>query len=244
MASAAGLFCSGLAAALALQHGQPTNVAKTISGVSVYSVPLRRSDPDAPFCHAVTMDGGSSSIVSNDFLATQVWPSARFAASTLEQHLDLSWTVCELGCGPGLPSLTAAKIGSRHVIATDVHPFPLELVKAAARSQELSDRLSTQLVDLTNLDQPWPVADLYIMSDVFESASVAGGAAVHTQRALEAGKRVWVFCQSDRAQRAAYLEALRQSNHDLHSLNWSPQFPGENQQIWLCDVDETLVSYG
>ena len=34
--------------------------------------------------------------------------------------MDPSWIVCELGCGPGLPSLTAARSGAKRVIATDV----------------------------------------------------------------------------------------------------------------------------
>ena len=105
-------------------------------------------------------------------------------------------TICELGCGTGLPSLTAAAAGIGKVIATDLEPLALALVDAAAYDQGFHHSVKTQRIDLCG--DELPPADLYLLSYVFESASVAEGAA----RLLHAPNScIWVFCQTDRAQR-------------------------------------------
>ena len=216
---------------------------KAISGIPVQRIPLRWSDDQSPWCYVVkaaTMadnDNDVDDIVvpppTTNFLATQVWPSARAASYALEtysnsvtkSHLNNMQTICEFGCGPGLPTLTAyTKLGIPKVIATDYDSFALQLVQAAASDQKpslLSQQLSTQLFDLTLVDatkNPIPKADLYVMSDVFESAHVARGAARHTARILlqtdsndmHPRPFVWVFAQSDRAQRDVYVKELEQ----------------------------------
>ena len=117
--------------------------------------------------------------------------------------------------------------------------------------------------------------DVYILSDVFESQAVAQGAAhlVHAildqpQRQQQLESRVWVFCQSDRAQRDSFLETLvslskqQQSDPRDNSDNpttqqqpkdktiaWTPfdkndPGPSSDQRLWLCSIDETQVNYG
>lgn len=249
---------------------EPHALAKVVvSNVPVHAVRLRQKDPSSPFCFVATSamqvaNKQRSNNNSNNFLATQVWPSARVAADMIEQHADPSWSVCEFGCGPGLPALTAACLQKRHyqqqqqkhqqsqqVYATDLDEFALELVQAAAHAQSL-ENLSTQKFDLTNDDDDtFPLADLYILSDVFESSQVAQGAALVSQKALEQGSRVWVFAQTDRAQREKYLEAMRNAlgssslSSSSPSLDWSPPQAGPpaGTSLWLCDVDETRVNY-
>lgn len=122
--------------------------------------------------------------------------------------------------------------------------------------------------------------DLFVMSDVFECEAVAVGAARLTQRVLSWTEgsqddidninnnidgtrqsfrkktRMWVFAQTDRAQREVYLRELRNLSLPLSEeetgdssssplLEWSA--PGSynlDDLLWLCDVDETLVDYG
>ena len=159
--------------------------------------------------------------------------------------------MCELGCGPGLPSLTFAdmvsrdgrRLGQLRVWATDLDEFALRLVEQAANDQSIA--LATQRFDLVQ-DQPLnlPKADLYLLADVFESTSVALGAAQCTANVLQNGASVWVFAQSDRVQRETYLHELRALLQDP-LLAWQPmdQPPGDNK-LWLCNVDETAVRYG
>lgn len=208
-----------------------------IQNLPVHTVSLCQSDSDAPFCYAV------SSITDlkphQNFLATQVWPSARAAAYFLRTHLQTSWTVCELGCGPGLPSIAAAKWNCQKVIATDLDELALELVYTAAMDQGLS-QLTTEQVNL--LEQYLPVADLYILSDVFESGTVAKGAAVLTRKALDAGARVWVFAQTDRAQRDVYLAEVQSFQPQVSWISMDSY--DARSRLSLFDIDEQSVNYG
>ena len=255
-----------------INGGEPTNI-------NVIPVPLRRDDISSPWCYAASLspiiddDDSNTSTTTlpsgSNFLATQVWPSSRIASTVIEKYMNPSWSVCELGCGPGLPSLTAACCGARKVIATDVDNVALELVKAAAIEQEYirkedsdndtkedikTDQLFvTKRYDLTSEDDILPKADLYILSDVFESSSVAEGAAYHVksilsnnrQRTKQQFSRVWVFAQQDRSQRDTFLKQMREWYNDEDKvLNWSMNHkPDPNEELWLFDLDETMVGY-
>ena len=107
-----------------------------------------------------------------------------------------------------------------------------------------------------------PRADLYLLADVFESSHVARGAAQLTSQLLLDDRRrppcqVWVFAQSDRAQRDVYLDEMRRLLQD-EALSWSPVETGPptfaprsdaltgnspSSRLWLCDVDEMQVKY-
>lgn len=279
-----------------LNSHQPRVLPVTSGGggsINVVPAPLRRDDASSPWCYAASLsppislydedeDESSSSSVAtaslppgSNFLATQVWPSSRTASTIIEQHMDPSWTVCELGCGPGLPSLTAAKSGARKVIATDVDELALEMVHAAAVEQGFVDdddtqdksenrQFVTKQFDLVSQENQLPDADLYILSDVFESTAVAEGAALHVQRVLSKNRiqrneqsngdlsRIWVFAQSDRAQRETFLEKMREwykagdrdSDDQLQLICWSMDYvPDPNRELWLFDLDETMVEY-
>ena len=235
----------------------------SISGIPCHRVPLRPKDDNGPFCLAVSsaMDlmnakefqGGAPL----NFLASQVWPSARVAAFALETYyLDLAQsTICEFGCGPGLPSLAAAKWGASKVIATDLDPLALQLVERASKEQHLDHVVTTQRFDLTaNLDQEdgdytktIPKANLYLFSDVFESSHVAMGAAQVSRIILQSSDtaKIWVFAQSDRAAREDYLKAMK-THLGNDSLKWTPldQYESEDScRLTLFDIDETTVKY-
>ena len=185
--------------------------------------------------------------------------------------------MCELGCGPGLPSLTAATLGAARVIATDVDEVALEMVRMAALEQGFcregardgeGERLVTQKFDLTLKEESLPRADLYILSDVFESSRVAEGAAWHVKSLLGSGNnqldreynrkandnnavvdaatstsRVWVFAQSDRAQRDSFLKSIREI-HGYHDLDWTTNHnPEKDARLWLFDLNEMGVQY-
>lgn len=254
------------------------------SHLSLHQVHLRNNDPSSSWCYAATVDPTKERVdnelaqeSSFNFLATQVWPSARSASFFLEQYVDAvrirsinnsiprdnsdgndssSWKICELGCGPGLPSLVIAGLNlpQVHVIATDLDELALVLVNKAAKEQNFLN-LVTERVDLTG--DPNIIhklnADLYVMSDVFENSAVAKGAAEITMKALDHGKRVWTFAQSDRAQREIYLQELEKLGAVKYGLvEWraTEDYANENadhlcmDQLILFDLDELTVNYG
>ena len=252
-----------------------TTTIKTVRGLPVHRVPLRQQQ-QSPYCYALSSITDLPS--RSNFLATQVWPSARVAAKILEERFLIGdiftttsstrkiirdndnndnndnddestkkkkkFTICEFGCGPGLPSLTVAAAAAAtsttevHVIATDVDEYALDLVNAAAIEQGLdSSMISTRTYDLINGNDNdnneneneccWmDDVDLFVMSDVFESAAVAIGAARLTYRVLYKKNtttttrsnnnndnnnkaKFFVFSQNDRVQRDVYIRELR-----------------------------------
>ena len=142
----------------------------------------------------------------------------------------------------------------------------------------LDDSTTTTTTSTSTTTSSLPEAhDVYILSDVFESHAVAQGAAhlVHAilyqpQPHQQLESRVWVFCQSDRAQRDSFLETLvslsncKQQQSDPHdnsddpttnkqpkdkTIAWTPfdkndHGPARDQRLWLCSIDETQVNYG
>lgn len=149
------------------------------------------------------------------------------------------------------------------MIATDLDRAALDMVEMAAEEQGLGDRLSTRTFDLTTTSSDeimLPVADLYVMSDVFESGLVAEGAAWHVRRLLStntidnateddtdnrrrAQSRIWVFAQSDRAQREIFLESLRKME-GYADIDWTADHePDVDARIWLFDLNEMDVQY-
>jgi predicted nicotinamide N-methyase len=237
------IFLMSLSSALAL--------VSPLTGFSLHKVKLRNND-SSPYCFAATVDPTKEAVdIKYNFLATQVWPSARQASFVLEKYVDRSWVVCEFGCGPALPSLIMAGLDLPKVIATDLDMVALDMVEKAANEQGF-DNLVTMRVDLTAAPESILEkvnADLYIMSDVFENGAVAKGAALFTIRALEAGSRVWTFAQSDRAQREVYLRELECLGAEKYgSVTWkladlsSDNAPDE--MLLLFDLDEVNVNYG
>jgi hypothetical protein len=253
---------------------------QAVRGVEIQRVPLRYGLEGSPFCFAAS--SLSTLPPKSNFLATQVWPAARVASMAVQQHSHLfhdggdsddttnttrgtrsgAWRkICEFGCGPGLPSLTAAAtLHSRYtasktensdhldwsVYATDLDGFALDLVQAAAQEQSLDKNLMTHQIDL--LQDPKTYAsilqdlDLAILSDVFENRDVAMGAATFTEYLLKQQTNVWVFCQSDRSQRDAFIDKLRELLVEPN-LEFSNDTHEEGDRLWLCNVDETKVVY-
>lgn len=220
-----------------------------VAGRLVNKTPLSTTDDLSPFTYSLASITDLDSSKDN-FLATQVWPSARVASNALLELVDANWKVCEFGCGPGLPSIAAARKGCPLVVATDVDNFALELVQAASKEQDLDQQLVTHQIDLTQnascviSNAPWfQEIDLFLMADIFENAQVARGAADLTKEILKLnhGPKVWVFAQADRAQREDYLESIREIFPKAKWRGLGEHDPTNN--LWLVDLDETKVKY-
>ncbi len=240
-------------AAATLQLGENRIVSAfslKVEGLRVDKASLRTKDPTSAYSFvlssAMDLMGDDNHYARVNFLATQVWPSARVAASQIEQHAPHAQSFCELGCGPGLPSIAAAKIGIPHVWATDIDEFALALVRAAAEEQGLV--VKTRTVDLLLTNNNLPDCDWYVLSDVFESAAVARGAARICEELLRKEKAVWVFAQSDRVQREEFLREMKQRLGE-DAMEWSPIEKGfvaaadSQPNFWLADINETEVNY-
>jgi 2-polyprenyl-3-methyl-5-hydroxy-6-metoxy-1,4-benzoquinol methylase len=162
---------------------------------------VRRVDVDGLYVYAVAYGGGSDG-APHDALATQLWPSARIAASILAAAAPAS--MVEIGCGLALPSLAAARAGIR-ALATDRDAVALDFVKHAAADQGLD--VSTQLFDVEDESSPLPPGDLCVFADVFVTDPVAEACAARCEEALRRGSDVLVVA-AERSTRDAFLRAL------------------------------------
>jgi predicted nicotinamide N-methyase len=181
---------------------------------------------------------GISSLKSGDPYGAVLWPSSISVAkylTLLKSGTDITEnksllkdsTVLEIGAGTGLVSITAALGGAKYVIATDYEPIPLTLLRYAATTLngvqctdekcqqennsmvETNCTIQTQILDLRNLTEPLPPADIVVAADVlYESAT--GIALAH--RALEAYQRGSRFIVGDspgRPGRIPFLNELK-----------------------------------
>eukprot|EP00397_Hematodinium_sp_SG-2012_P057273 GEMP01071411.1.p1 GENE.GEMP01071411.1~~GEMP01071411.1.p1 ORF type:complete len:170 (+),score=27.45 GEMP01071411.1:333-842(+) len=106
-----------------------------------------------------------------------IWPSAQLLAEWIIDHPEKvrGKRVVELGCGAGLPSMAAAKVGAKEVIATDCCNLAL------AKFSDLIRRNRWENVSILNVDwfavqkgeQAVPEADIVLCADVnYYSASI------------------------------------------------------------------------
>ncbi|OEU16760.1 hypothetical protein FRACYDRAFT_239352 [Fragilariopsis cylindrus CCMP1102] len=242
-----------------------TTTIKTVRGLPVHRVPLRQQQQQqqqqSPYCYALSSITDLPS--RSNFLATQVWPSARVAAKILEERFligDIFTTITTMAAAAATTSTTEV-----HVIATDVDEYALDLVNAAAIEQGLdSSMISTRTYDLINGNDNdnneneneccWmDDVDLFVMSDVFESAAVAIGAARLTYRVLYKKNttttrsnnnnnnhnkaKFFVFSQNDRVQRDVYIRELRNLIQQSKEKEEEGNIGGDQR-----DDDDELVS--
>ena len=74
------------------------------------------------------------------------WPGSVVAAQEMlkyKENIEDS-TVLVLGAGPGVEAQALAMLGAKKVIATDIHPTTLQLLRYGAQQAELEDIIEGQ----------------------------------------------------------------------------------------------------
>lgn len=74
------------------------------------------------------------------------WPGSVVATQLLHRYKSEieNSTVLILGAGPGVEAQAAAMLGARHVIATDIHPTTLQLLRYGAQEAGLDGIIQEQ----------------------------------------------------------------------------------------------------
>lgn len=110
-----------------------------------------------------------------------MWPGSIMAAKELmkkhlhpqEQSSLTNATVLVLGAGTGVEALTAALLGAKRVIATDINPLTLKLLDYGANNDvRVGDNFSGEYFDLFS-DKPLPECDVLIAADVLYNPGLA-----------------------------------------------------------------------
>ena len=107
------------------------------------------------------------------------WDSSFTACSVLDdlfikKEFEDVTDIIDLGCGSGISSLAALSLNAQcKVLALDLNPQALELLNYAALQQNIQNRLTTQIYDITNKSNQLPHCNLLIISDLLYYPSLA-----------------------------------------------------------------------
>ena len=118
-----------------------------------------------------------------------LWPGAHLAAKLLDTNSAsvCGRTVLALGAGTGLEALVAARLGAARVIACDISPLALALLRHGAERADLAN-VATQTFDLFS-NEALPLADVLVCSDLLYNPELAAQVGRRCGEALAAAKQ-------------------------------------------------------
>jgi predicted nicotinamide N-methyase len=121
------------------------------------------------------------------------WPGSVVATRLLHRYKSEieNSTVLILGAGPGVEAQAAAMLGARHVIATDIHPTTLQLLRYGAQEAGLDGIIQEQVLDVCS-DVPLPQCDVMVAADVLYNEHLALHMGRRCLEAVQKGVKVLV----------------------------------------------------
>ena len=122
-------------------------------------------------------------------------PTTRLCVGLLETYLKPGDRVFDLGCGTGIHSLAAARLGAASVLGADIDPEAIRAAKANARLNDLSDKLEFRLgtfedvlapnAPTPNLQSPFELTTANILTDnLIDALKLGLGRTVHSEDGL------------------------------------------------------------
>lgn len=147
------------------------------------------------------------------------WPGSVLAVHELLTFPDTirDRSVLILGAGVGVEAQAAAHLGARSVLATDVHPTTLELLRYGAEHSNYT--ISTRILDIACLDeQRLPDSDVLIVADVLYNEELASHV-IH--RIVEARNRTILVADSQR-----FVPAFEGNLCETlgYTVEWEPRY--------------------
>ncbi len=115
-------------------------------GRHIYIRPLWVEQPGDPGDVVIALDPGMA-------FGTGTHPSTQLVLEATEDLLE-NWPgakVLDLGCGSGILSILAAKLGAAHVLALDTDPIAVRATADNAAANAVSDRITAQTGSLESL---------------------------------------------------------------------------------------------
>lgn len=220
-----------------------------------------------------SIDESERSARVGDPFGVVMWPGSILAAKELMKlhHSPplkspiVNSTVLVLGAGTGVEAQTAALLGAKRVIATDINPLTLKLLEYGANDdQRIGDTFEGRFFDIFS-DLPLPAADVIIAADVLYNPELAKqvGRRLHEAivRSFDAGASPTkvIITDSQRFHGTDFLEEVfelrelnamfKEGNYEL--LRWETQklesvcgsgvLIDEDQTY---DVDVRMISWG
>lgn len=119
------------------------------------------------------------------------WPAATVLARHIlrHKHLVAGKTVLDLGCGCGVVGIAAAKAGAVRIIANDIDPVALEIVRRNAAANAVS--LEPCPFDLTE-KQDDSTVDIIFVADMFYHRTASAALVAFLRQAQKKGTAVLI----------------------------------------------------
>jgi ribosomal protein L11 methyltransferase len=113
-------------------------------GKRLVIVPSWMEIPLAPEDIAVHLDPGMA-------FGTGMHPTTRLCLQAVEELVNPGMDVIDLGCGSGILSIAAARLGARRVTAVDIDPDAVRISQENARKNRVEDQVAVCLGSLAGL---------------------------------------------------------------------------------------------
>ena len=111
-------------------------------------------------------------------------PTTRMCLELLEMHVEPGDRVLDLGCGSGVLSIAAAKLGASDVLGLEIDPTAARVAERNVRENGVQDTVRT---DEATLPHPRAAADGYDLLVANVSAKVITELAEHIVRVVRSG---------------------------------------------------------
>jgi hypothetical protein len=161
---------------LPLTNGDVIDViSRTIALSPSWNVTIWEQDEPADIVAHYWNTQSRSSREQLDPFGLVSWPGSVVAAQELQRYCKKqiqNATVLVLGAGTGVEAQAVAMLGASRVIATDIHPTALDLLRYGAQQAGLADTITTMHFDLFGT-QPLPPCDVVLAADVLYSSKLA-----------------------------------------------------------------------
>ncbi len=120
---------------------------------------LRETTPVAPEQVAIELDPGMA-------FGTGLHPTTRLALRLLEEAVQPTDIVLDVGTGSGILSIAAVKLGAAAVLATDVDEVSISTAAANVRHNGVAERVSVQIGSLPRPPRPFDLVLVNILPHV------------------------------------------------------------------------------
>ncbi len=100
---------------------------------------------------------------------TGLHPSTRLCMAALERAVQPGDAVLDVGCGSGVLSIAAGRLGASSILATDIDPIAVEATMENCQRNGLAHLVQARAGSLPSLDerpQGWPVVVANILAEV------------------------------------------------------------------------------
>ena len=111
-------------------------------------------------------------------------PTTRMCLELLERHVQPKDCILDLGCGSGILSIAAAKLGASDVLGLEIDPIAASVAERNVRENGVQDTVTT---DEATLPHPKAEANGYDLLVANVSAKVITELAEHIVRVVRSG---------------------------------------------------------